>query len=831
MNGDNGTSTQAPQMRALLFTDLCDSLILVERIGDAAAAELFQEHDRLVLVLQQRWNGQLIDRSDGLFLLFERAIDALGFALDYQRGLQEIGKQRDIALRARAGLHVGEVLTWENSAEAVKVGAKSVEVEGLAKPMAARLMTLARPGQILLSAVAESLTHRASAELGERSGQLLWTSHGRWRFKGVPNSQEVFEVGEVGFAPLRMPRGNGKARRAIPFWRQPIALTAEVLLVAAIGVGLWAFMRPMPAIAFGERDWIVLGEMRNLTGNATLDDSMEQAFRISLEQSRYVNVLSDLKVNDTLQRMKRPEGTAVDRATAIEVALRDGARAVVLPSVMEVHGKLRVAVEVIDPASGNTVYSEYADGRGLESVLASTDQVVGQLRARLGEALQDVSRNSSPLPQVATANMDALHAYANGETAYGRTRYKDAMGYFQQASRFDPDFAFAYIGQLRVFVTHGDLDSARAMLTKASSLKSRMAARDALYLDAWDAELNGAGLEAAAEKWKLLGDLYPDYHGAHANYAAALFTLGDYAGAERAAAKAAVPQNPLQMLALQHVARAQLAQNRMKEAIVTFQRAGAIGQWKGNRQMAAAMAASGDMVSAQTMLDALPKNQAPAWLERTALRLDQGDVGGALLASDEALRVCGDSPMVCNIFQAQRVTVSALSVQGSEKVDYNQAIGSALQRIAAQNAEDRGEWLYHTLAMVYAAQRANAQAVVKHWMPTLEKVAADIQDPRASQLLQIVQAGQIRIAGNPERSVLMLEKLIDGHELFQAHVALRDSLSAAGRVEQASRQRQWLAGNRGLAYAEAAGSYTLQAMNVHDSRAARLDCAGQTCAN
>ncbi|MGH8044706.1 MAG: putative peptide modification system cyclase, partial [Stenotrophomonas sp.] len=136
MNGDIGTSTQAPQLRALLFTDLCDSVLLVERIGDSAAAELFQQHDRLVLTLQQQWNGHQIDRSDGLFLLFERAIDGLGFALDYQRGLQEIGKERGIELRARAGLHVGEVLTWENSPEAVKAGAKSLEVEGLAKPMA-----------------------------------------------------------------------------------------------------------------------------------------------------------------------------------------------------------------------------------------------------------------------------------------------------------------------------------------------------------------------------------------------------------------------------------------------------------------------------------------------------------------------------------------------------------------------------------------------------------------------------------------------------------------------------------------------------------------------
>ena len=119
---------QNPQVRTLLLTDLCDSTLLVERLGDNAAAELFREHDRLVLGLQQRWRGRLIDRSDGLLLLFERAIDGLGFALDYARGLRELGERRDVAkhgvaLLARQGLHVGEVLTWRNSDAAVSIGA------------------------------------------------------------------------------------------------------------------------------------------------------------------------------------------------------------------------------------------------------------------------------------------------------------------------------------------------------------------------------------------------------------------------------------------------------------------------------------------------------------------------------------------------------------------------------------------------------------------------------------------------------------------------------------------------------------------------------------
>src|SRR6478736_823219 len=210
----------SPQVRTLLLTDLCDSTSLVERLGDAAAAALFRAHDALVLELQQRWRGRLIDRSDGLLLLFERPIDGLGFALDYTRGLGRIGEAHGAALKARAGLHVGEVLTWRNSDAAVAVGAKPLEVEGLAKPMAGRLMTLARPGQLLLSAVAEPLARRAARELGERGEHLLWKSWGRWCFKGVPEAQELYEVGEPGLAPLRAPKATAKAWRDVPLWRR-----------------------------------------------------------------------------------------------------------------------------------------------------------------------------------------------------------------------------------------------------------------------------------------------------------------------------------------------------------------------------------------------------------------------------------------------------------------------------------------------------------------------------------------------------------------------------------------------------------------------------------
>ncbi|MDQ3057246.1 MAG: putative peptide modification system cyclase, partial [Pseudomonadota bacterium] len=480
---DSATSRESgvPQLRTLLLTDLCDSTALVERLGDGAAADLFREHDRLVLELQQRWRGRLIDRSDGLLLLFERPIDGLGFALDYVRGLRTIGENRMLTLQARSGLHVGEVLTWRNSDEAVQVGAKPLEVEGLAKPMAGRLMQLARAGQILMSSTAEPLMHRSARELGERGEHLLWKSYGRWRFKGVPNSQEIYEVGEPGFAPLRAPRNGAKAWRDIPLWRRPAALAAEVLLVVGIGTGAWFVTRPQPAIAFNERDWVVVGDLRNLTGQPVLDESLEQAFRISLEQSNYVNVLSDLKVRETLQRMQRKPDAQVDRVIGAEIALRDGARALLLPTVAEVGGRLRVSVEVVDPSSQTTVYAVMADGKGIESALGSIDEVTDELRGKLGEAMQSVQQTSVPLPNVSTPSLDALKAYALARNVMETTRDRDAaFGLYQRALQLDPKFALAYAGMASASAALGEVKAAKAHWRQALAIPERLSPQEAL---------------------------------------------------------------------------------------------------------------------------------------------------------------------------------------------------------------------------------------------------------------------------------------------------------------------------------------------------------------
>lgn len=812
MNGDNGTSTQTAQLRALLFTDLCDSLILVERIGDTAAAELFQQHDRLVLTLQQQWHGHQIDRSDGLFLLFERAIDALGFALDYQRGLQQIGEQRGIALRARAGLHVGEVLTWENSPEAIKVGAKSMEVEGLAKPMAARLMTLARPGQILLSAVAESLTHRVTAALGERGAQLLWKSHGRWRFKGVPTTQEVFEVGEIGFAPLRMPRGNAKARRDIPMWRQPAALAAEVTLLAGLAVGGWMLLRPEPAIAFAERDWVVLADVRNMTGNAVFDESLDQALRISLEQSRYVNVLSDLKVRDTLARMRQPAGARLDDALAIDVALRDGARAVIVPSVREVQGRLQVALEVIDPGTRESVFSERASGRGLESVLTSTDAVVASLRGRLGESMDGIRRDSRPLPDVTTNDLDALRAYALGLQAYAEHRNREALEHFDQATRIDPEFAFAYVGSMRVHYAQGEMGIAGDFLRRAMARREHLTPRDGLYLDAWAADFQGARVQDVERRWKTLADLYPDYFGAHTNYAIARANQGDYAGALAAAQPLKSEKNPGRTLSLDFMGRMALAHNDVDQALQYFAEAGRSGQWPGSRVMAAAYLAKGDWKSGQDVLQQLP-DELPSRIERITLAAEQGRWSQARDLADGSRRECGGEPVLCDLFALIALNVRWSAGERPAASEWSALVERGVQATIGIDRESR---VFNGLAAAWLAQRAGHPEVAQRHLDALARAVDAVNDARCRQMLAIVQANVQLRQGHAEAAWALLRPWEGERALIALHVTLQQVHAARGDTTRQRNQQDWLRGKRGLAYGDNAGSFALQTRNVLD---------------
>ncbi len=816
MKGDKGTSAPHNQrLRALLFTDLCDSLQLVERIGDVAAAELFQQHDRLVLGLQQRWNGQLIDRSDGLFVLFERTIDGVGFALAYQTAVEALGRERGIVLRARAGLHVGDVLLWNNSAEAMAHGAKPVEVEGLAKPMAARLMQLAWPGQVLLSATAEHMARRATSTLPWASEALRWKHHGRWRFKGITERQDVFEIGLRGSAPLRRPRSGEKAWRDLPLWRRPAAVVTEAALAVTLGVLLWMLLRPAPAIAFAERDWVILAAVQNTTAYPQLDSSLEQALYISLGQSRFVNILSELKVRDTLQLMQRSPQARLDRGLAIEVALRDGARAVLVPSVLELNGKVRVSVEVVDPHSGQTVYTRYADGRGLESILTSTDHVVAALRADLGEALRDVGRDQRPLPTVATANLDALHAYAKGVDATAAARYDDALMFYEQATRLDPAFAFAYVGQMTIQHAKGNLEQAAVLYRKAVSQRAHLTARDQLYLDAWAADFAGAPPMRIADKWRLLTELYPDDPAGWMNYAKILYTQGDYDGALAATQPLLARQHSRRALVLVFVARVQLARGEVAAAEAALRGARLHPGWNGDGMEPVIAALAGDFEAANAGFAAMPVSGPGTRMLRAAVLAMQERAHEAATDMRQVAAQCTTVGGLCDIYALQALAWREQEGDHVTAQEYLRVLDRALAAVDRRHPAPARRNAFMALAAAYHAARAGHASVVLQRRDPLQALPERDADPRLRELWNLLRARMAFDQGDLDQAQDLLAQQPSAN-LFQWRVLQLDLVTARGDQAAVARQAAWLQRHAGLAFAEDTGDYALLPLNAMD---------------
>ena len=809
----------APQVRTLLLTDLVDSTALVERMGDAAAAELFRAHDRIVLELQQRWRGRLIDRSDGLLLIFERPIDGLGFALDYVRGLRDLGREMQLRqpLQARAGLHVGEVLLWENSVDAVQLGAKSLEVEGLAKPLAGRLMALARPGQILLSATAEPLAHRAARELGERGELLVWKSYGRWRFKGVPEAQEVFEVGEPGLAPLRMPAHTPKAWRDLPLWRRPAALAAEVLLLGVVAVSGWFLTRPQPAIAFNERDWVVVGDLRNLTGDARLDDSLEQAFRISLEQSRYVNLLSDLKVRETLERMQEKADTRIDRMLGSEIALRDGARALLLPTVAEVGGRLRVSAEVIDPRTQATVYAVSADGKGIDSALDSIDAVTEQLREKLGEALESVQETSVPLPNVATPSLDALKAFAVARHVVATTRDREqALGLYRRALQLDPQFALAHAGMASLHASLGEVALARDEWRKALAIPQRLSPQEQLGIELLLLQNDAPAMYFRKAKEYLA--LYPDDFRIIARLATNQWHQRNDLKAAEALIRSTLKQQSENQAAAHYALGAfLLGQEKYDEAQAEYRAAARAGFTAWGEYRARAYDVHGQHAEADKAYLSSTAGRA-GWTGEAAVVtwLDRGEWPRAAEAARDWLAKAEASGDALEILRAHAGVASVSVLTRADKADAGRVLRQLRAAVDAKGAD--AEAIYPPAATelrLYAgllAAHAGASDGVDEALRSTRGSQAVQDYPTLGQLRQVVLAEQERMAGKPAMAVARLERLVgQDSALVAVHWAIARARADAGA---AAPKPSWLATHRGRVFVESTTTDVLRFFNA-----------------
>ena len=159
-----------------VFTDIEDSTELLKQLGDGYR-DLLTGHRRIVRDSFTAREGVEMDtQGDAFFFVFARARDALRAAVDAQRAHAVAEWPAGVAVRVRIGLHTGEPAVHEEG------------YVGLDVVRAARICTVGRGGQILLSE-----TTRALVGSGLPEGVTVFPL-GQRHLRGIDEPERVYEV-------------------------------------------------------------------------------------------------------------------------------------------------------------------------------------------------------------------------------------------------------------------------------------------------------------------------------------------------------------------------------------------------------------------------------------------------------------------------------------------------------------------------------------------------------------------------------------------------------------------------------------------------------------
>ncbi len=275
--------------------------------------------------------------------------------------------------------------------------------------------------------------------------------------------------------------GSEAVSRAAPrvHRRSQIALAVAALTgMTLVGVNWWN--DAAPALAFEARDWILVTNVENTTGDPLFDRSLDAALRVGLEQSMYANVFSQTRVTEVLARMGKASLPAIDVAVGREICQRESIRALVAVSISQVGRQYALAARLIDPSTGDSVRSYAETAATKDDVLSALDRVARDLRHDLGESLAAIEHTTMPLPRVTTGSLEALKAYAEARVVQSKGQEREAARLFTRAIELDPEFALAHAGvgaSYSSFVFNEE-SRGREHLERAMALRQRVSERE-----------------------------------------------------------------------------------------------------------------------------------------------------------------------------------------------------------------------------------------------------------------------------------------------------------------------------------------------------------------
>ena len=335
---------------------------------------------------------------------------------------------------------------------------------------------------------------------------------------------------------------------------------------AALAVAVWGAWRWHHRAQGHDFQRVVVADILNSTGDTVFNGALKRALQIDLEQSPYIDVLSEHDAASTLQLMGRNADAPMEGDTAREVCERANHQVLLTGSISKVGSEYLLMLEAMDCASEKKLGAAKARARTEEDVFSALDTVTDRVREQLGESSKSVRDFRVPIAEATTPSLEALKAYSIGTMMEAQGKQEaEVLPLFQQAVALDPNFAMAYGEIATQYYNLSEFQLATEFYKKAFDLRSHVSARENLVLSAHYYAEGQQDLEQGIHVYELWAATYPHDWVPLLNLANEYTQIGQYGPAVDAAQRA-LELEPGRPVVYSVLARAYKGENRFAEA-------------------------------------------------------------------------------------------------------------------------------------------------------------------------------------------------------------------------------------------------------------------------
>jgi tetratricopeptide (TPR) repeat protein len=346
--------------------------------------------------------------------------------------------------------------------------------------------------------------------------------------------------------------------------------TILVVAVLAVAIGGYFYFHRAPKLT--EKDFILLTDFTNTTGDTVFDGTLRMGLATKLEESTFLNIVSDQKITQTLRHMGQSADQGLTQDLAIQVCEHTGSVAVIDGSIASQEGEYVVGLNAVNCKTSETLAQEQVTSEDKGHVLVALGKAATEMRAKLGESHALLSQFDRPLVEATTSSLEALRAYSLGMKAFNNSDLEAALPFFQRAISLDPNFAMAYAALGTSNHNLREPDPASDNLKKAHELRDRVNGREKFDISGQYYRFVTGDLEKAAQAYKVWAQTYLRDSRPRNSLSEIYRQLGQF-DESLAEAREAVQVEPSRDVNYVNLFEAYLALNRLDEARATVEQA------------------------------------------------------------------------------------------------------------------------------------------------------------------------------------------------------------------------------------------------------------------